>query len=72
MSKRRMWSIAGTIAVLAATFGIPGLAYIGHARALYANAAPCTKLHGIRGVTPDRRFCSDRRLHHEREQMRQP
>jgi len=58
MSKRRMWSIAGTIAVLAASFGIPGLAYIGHTRALYANAAPCTKLHGVAGLLQTAGFVS--------------
>jgi hypothetical protein len=51
MSKRRMWSIAGTIAGLAATFAIPScLAIISHTRALYAYAAPCSKLHGIPGL----------------------
>lgn len=59
MSKRRMMNIAGTIAVLAATFGIPScLAYIGHTRALYANAAPCMNLHGVPGLLQTAGFVS--------------
>jgi hypothetical protein len=51
MSNRRMGSIAGTIAGLATTVGIlSSLAYIVHTRALYAEAAPCSKLHGIPGL----------------------
>ena len=49
MNRKKTWGLA-VLLVLLALGTLRCLAYIGATRALYAHAAPCTKLHGVAGV----------------------